>query len=158
VRPTPPVHGRRATYQAGCGCQPCRAANAAYEAAYRRDQRLGKVRLGAVVSATEARKRVQQLRAEHVNVAAALGLKHRDVRLHPAGITVRKLLKIRRLYRLLMLEAPDLPRPSSESRQVRGTKRPCGQAVGGIADEPASTSDPSRPGRGSFSASRGNHP
>jgi hypothetical protein len=62
------------------------------------------------VSATEARKRVQHLRAEHVNVAAALRLKHRDVRLHPNGITVRKLLKIRRLYRLLMLEAPDLRR------------------------------------------------
>jgi hypothetical protein len=45
-----------------------------------------------------------------VNVAAALGLKHRDVRLHPNGVTVRKLLKIRRLYRLLMLEAPDLRR------------------------------------------------
>ena len=33
--PTPPAHGTRSRYQAGCSCAPCRAANAAYTAAHR---------------------------------------------------------------------------------------------------------------------------
>jgi hypothetical protein len=64
-----------------------------------------------VVSATEARKRVEQLKAEKVLVWKALWLKRRSrsAQLHPSGVTVRKLLKIRRLCRVLLSEAPELP-------------------------------------------------
>lgn len=100
------IHGTRHQYRRGCKCLPCRAANAQYVAGYREDRRAGKMRLGARVSPQEARKRVEQMLIERVKVWEALGItrERQDRRLCPKAITIRKLLKIRRLYRLTMLE------------------------------------------------------
>lgn len=107
VRPAAPpmTHGTRKTYQAGCGCDPCRAAEATYRQQLRAAVRAGRRPLGTVLSPVEAQRRIRQLKAEHVTakqIAAALGLVHHAPRLHPDGITLRKLLKIRRLHRLVL--------------------------------------------------------
>jgi hypothetical protein len=91
-------HGVRATYQAGCRCAGCTAANTAYGRAWRRDRRAGRVRLGAIVSAQEARRHVRALLAERIRlqaVAAALGLRNRSPRIHRDGITLRRSLALR---------------------------------------------------------------
>lgn len=64
------------------------------------------------MSPSEAVKRIRQLKAERFTdyaLARQLGLKNDSVRLHPESITVRKLLKIRRIYRFYMGEGPDQP-------------------------------------------------
>jgi len=101
-----PDHGTRATYQYdGCRCTACRAAEATYRQQLRATHRVGKRPLGTVLSPLEARRRIDALKREHVTahqVAQALGLVHHAPRLHPDGITLRKLLKIRRLHRLVL--------------------------------------------------------
>jgi hypothetical protein len=62
-------HGGRAIYQAGCRCAACTSANAAYVAAWRAARRTGRVRLGAVVSAREARRHVRELLADRGDTA-----------------------------------------------------------------------------------------
>lgn len=108
------THGTRACYQRmGCRCLPCKAANARYEAARAKDKAAGKQRLGAIISPSEAMKRVKQMKAERISGRAINrqnGLKDHALVLHPSGITVRKLLRIRRIYRLHMTgEGPDQP-------------------------------------------------
>lgn len=107
------AHGTRKTYQAGCRCCPCRAANAQYEAARAADKAAGRQRLGCIIPAAEARKRVNQMKSEKISGRAINrqnGLKDHALVLHPSGITVRKLLRIRRIYRLHMTgEGPDVP-------------------------------------------------
>lgn len=51
-------------------------------------------------------KRIKQMQAEKVIISRELGLRNRarTARLHPSGVTVRRLLRIRRLYRLKMAE------------------------------------------------------
>jgi hypothetical protein len=98
-------HGTRARYQDGCACPPCAAAEAAYRKHLRADHRAGIQRLGSVISPVEAQRRIRQLQAEHVSarqIARSLGLVHHAPRLHPDGITLRKLLKIRRLHRQVL--------------------------------------------------------
>ena len=105
-----PEHGTRRQYRQGCHCLPCRAANARYEQERARDKAKGIPRLGTLISAKEARKRIQQLTVEHVPVASRLGLKHHLVRLHPSGqMTYGKWQRIRQLYDALMAEGPDEP-------------------------------------------------
>jgi hypothetical protein len=104
------THGIRQTYRAGCRCCPCRAANAAYELDRARDHATGRLRLGSVINPAEAVKRIRQMKAEKISGRAVnrlSGLKDHPLVLHPSGITVRKLLRIRRLYRLHMLENRD---------------------------------------------------
>lgn len=104
------AHGTRRQYKRGCRCLCCRAANATYEAARARDKAKGICRLGCIISATEARRKVAQLQREQVNVAARLGLKHHSVRLHAHGVTLKKSLKIRALWRRYFVD-PDLQNP-----------------------------------------------
>jgi hypothetical protein len=104
------LHGTRQHYQAGCRCVSCRAANAAYEAARSADKAAGKVRLGTIIPPGEAVKRLRQMKAEKISGRAINrqnGLKDHTLVLHPNGITVRKLLRIRRIYRLQMLDNRD---------------------------------------------------
>lgn len=56
------IHGTRKAYRAGCSCCPCRAANAAAEAARR--LRLLRGSADAFDRALEARRRVRQLEIE----------------------------------------------------------------------------------------------
>lgn len=60
-----PGHGLRKTYQAGCRCLPCAAANAIYESARARDAAHGHPR-GATVDAGKARAHLQALRQQGV--------------------------------------------------------------------------------------------
>jgi hypothetical protein len=103
------AHGTRRQYKRGCRCLTCRAANARYEAARSRDKAKGIRRLGSLISATDARRKVEQLKREQVNVAERLGLKRARVRLH-TRITVRTWLKIRALWRRYLVE-PDHQNP-----------------------------------------------
>jgi len=72
----------------------------------------GRPPLGARISATEARKRIAQLKAEKISGRAVnrlSGLKSHALVVHSA-ITLRKLLRIRRIYRFYMTgEGPDQP-------------------------------------------------
>lgn len=111
--PMTPAHGTRACYLHGCHCDPCKAAEAAYRQQLRHDHRAGIQRLGSVVSPVEAQRHIRQLKAEHLTarqIAQQLGLVHHAPRLHPDGITVRKLLRIRRLRRLHLAESTALAR------------------------------------------------
>lgn len=106
------THGTRKAYQAGCPCTGCRAANAAYSADLRRQHRQGIQPLGAHVSAIEASRRIRLLLTERFRkgeIARQLGLKRPILELHTDVITLRNHLKIRRLYRLAILEGQDGP-------------------------------------------------
>lgn len=100
-------HGSRTTYQVdGCRCQPCRQANARYLHDLRKRKLRGKIILGAIISAAESRRLLNQLHREQVqrgDVAHALGLKVPQVKVYQ-HITVRKALKIKRLHRMWMSE------------------------------------------------------
>lgn len=105
------THGTRRCYQAGCRLLLCKAAEAQYRAALRRLRAHGKTPLGAYVSGKEAQRRIAQLLIERftkAEIARRLGLKTTKLQLHTEVITVRNLLKVRRLYRL-SLEGPDQP-------------------------------------------------
>jgi hypothetical protein len=103
-----PSHGTRVRYRRGCRCTACRAANAAYWTDWRKGKRGGRVPLGALISAAEAHRIIKVLRAEFLTrqrLAEALGRHHDLARLtHQQMITVRTLLKVRRVYRTRMLE------------------------------------------------------
>jgi hypothetical protein len=67
--------------------------------------RCGTRPLGSVISPLEAQRRIRQLQIEHISakqIARALGLVHHAPRLHPDGITLRKLLTIRLLHRRIL--------------------------------------------------------
>lgn len=103
--------GTRVAYRRGCRCMPCRAA----EAAYRRDLRLLHARgihsWGMRLDAAEARQMLRAFRTEGQSrreTARRLGyLNPGPYRLY-TQITVRRFLKLRRLYRLTMAEGPSL--------------------------------------------------
>jgi glycine/D-amino acid oxidase-like deaminating enzyme len=99
------THGQRATYQHGCRCLLCRAAEATYRRQLRRLKAHGKQPLGALISAAEARRRIRQLQAEHVTKAAIarlLGHAHPILQLDRPAVTVRTHLRLRRIARLLL--------------------------------------------------------
>lgn len=104
-------------YRAGCRCVPCKAASALARAALRKLHATQKQPLGARIGPSEARKRIAQLKAERVSGRAVnrlSGLKSHALVVHSA-ITVRKLLRIRRIYRFYMTgEGPDQPLHASE--------------------------------------------
>jgi hypothetical protein len=103
------MHGQRRTYQDGCSCTPCRAAEAAYRADLRRRRVLGRTPLGAHISAVEAWRKIRAMKREGyrlAELAAYLGLKSRIPRLQPDRITVRNHVKVRRLYRVLVEGQP----------------------------------------------------
>lgn len=99
-------HGTRSTYGAGCRCLPCKSANARYISDLRKKKLRGGVVLGAVISAKEAKQRLDALHREQFTqkrLAHELGLRSPQVKVH-ARITVRKHLRIERVYRTYMSE------------------------------------------------------
>lgn len=100
-----PSHGTRARYRKECRCCQCRAAEAAYRAALRLLRMHGKTPLGSHVSAIEAQRRIKQLLIERftkAEIARRLGLKQGRLKVHDR-MTLRKLLKLRRLQRAVLL-------------------------------------------------------
>lgn len=107
-------HGDRRTYQAGCTsgpdgtpCTPCRAANAAYEAAYRAKKRLGLPILGAVVNAMETWRQLRVLKPEYGHkggrgavraLAARLGFTNGHLQIGRQRATLRNVAKVQQLY------------------------------------------------------------
>lgn len=94
-------HGSRSTYQGGCRCTPCRAANAAYEAIYRAAKLRRQLMPGAIVRAPDAARQLRLLVTEYESRAALarrLGFKDRHLQFDTASLTLRNARKIRRLY------------------------------------------------------------
>ena len=104
------THGTRKTYQAGCQCTPCRAAEASYRAHIRRLHATKRPPLRSLISPVRARQIIDRLRIEHLKqaqIARALGLKNRSLRLHPDAITVAKYLRLKLFARRLLADDPD---------------------------------------------------
>jgi hypothetical protein len=109
-------HGQRRTYQAGCRCTPCKAAEAVYRSILRLRKAKGLPPVGKVVSAIEARRRIRQLLREgYTRARLAEMLGRRNGKLPPVlsnmtvdprhvGIRIRTLLRIRRIAAEAMLE------------------------------------------------------
>lgn len=107
------IHGTRSSYQAGCDCLPCKAAEAAYRADLRRRHLKRLPILGALVSPVEARRRVRQLKLEEYTVARIAqlaGWRNGRVQLgQRERIRLSTLVRIRRVARFAMLEGADKP-------------------------------------------------
>lgn len=100
-------HGLRSTYQHGCRCTPCRAANANYQQARRQGWRTGRAPLGSLVPAVDTLQILRSLEREHLGagqVAALLGLKARCVRICEDYVRLRTALRFRRLARLYLAD------------------------------------------------------
>jgi hypothetical protein len=97
-----PVHGTRRGYQIlRCPCDACKTANRRYSAGYRSAIRIGRPPLGAHVAGPEASRLVDALVTEGWSKAAiahALGYPSRKLQIR-SGVTVRTLLRLRRLTR-----------------------------------------------------------
>lgn len=101
-------HAKRATYQAGCRCLPCRTANADYQARYRRRLAEGKPMLGSVISGHSTAQRVRSLLGEGYggrSLARLLGLSHMSVWRHQTSCraTIRVAVKIGRFWQAQQL-------------------------------------------------------
>jgi hypothetical protein len=98
------THGLRRSYQAPhcCRCVACRAANTRYSARYRSAIHAGRRPLGAHVVGTEARRLVAALVEDgfpKTAIATALGLTREGLPQFGHGVTVRTILRLRRLRR-----------------------------------------------------------
>jgi flagellar biosynthesis component FlhA len=94
----------RARYTSGCRCQQCKAANARSISDLRKKKLKGTLILGAIISAKEAKQRLDALHREQFTqkrLAHELGLRSPQVKVHDR-ITVRKHLRIQRVYRAYM--------------------------------------------------------
>jgi hypothetical protein len=100
-------HGTRSAYKSGCSCVSCRAAEANYRCQLRQTHRQGKVPLGAIISATDARKLVNALlleRFSRLKMAPQLGINRHTLALdHLKGHRIRysTLLRLKRLTRIV---------------------------------------------------------
>lgn len=95
------THGLRRSYQHGCHCDDCRAANAAYSVWYRDAYRSGRLPLGAHVDKREAERLIQALLVERFqkkDLAHALGKKRPGLQLVHTAVTVRTVLALRWLH------------------------------------------------------------
>lgn len=107
------THGTRRSYQQGCLCLLCRAAEASYRATLRRQHATGRLPFGTLVPATDTAKRIRQLLIERMTKAdltRQLGLQDRAFRVHTEPgqwIRLRTVLRIARIYRLAMAENID---------------------------------------------------
>jgi hypothetical protein len=118
------IHGSRSTYQLhACRCTPCRAANASYEASYRRCRRLGLPLPGSFVPAPEIWRQLRLLVTEYsakvrmekgekvayggqAELARRLGFRDRHLQFSRRMIRRETAAKISRIYQLDILEAP----------------------------------------------------
>lgn len=100
------THGTRATYQTGCHCVPCRAAEATYRSQVRRLHARDRVPMGAYVPASEAARAIARLLIERYSkrqVARLAGLERRTLVLSTdQRVRLRTLLKVRRVTRMLL--------------------------------------------------------
>jgi hypothetical protein len=103
-------HGRRRTYQQGCPCPACLAANTTYSRTYRAALRAGRPPLGAHAPAREALKVVQALLAEgyrRSDIARGLGRRpdrpypELTIGRHGAAVTWRTVYRLKVLVRRL---------------------------------------------------------
>lgn len=104
------THGHRTTYQDGCRCVPCKAANAQYQRALYALRQQGKAPMGSFVDAGTVRKLVKGMLIEgftFAEIARRLGVKCERFRVCTDKVTVRKFLQVRRLYRAISLEGPE---------------------------------------------------
>ncbi len=87
-----PSHGTRASYQHGCRCTPCRAANAAYMSDLRTRRAKGVPILGALISAAEAWRGIRQLRGEdfpHQRITGRRADRHPFIRTYAPDLRIR---------------------------------------------------------------------
>ena len=123
------AHGTRANYLAGCHCTPCRSANAAYLAAYRRAKANHRLLLGQTVQSYQVRRCLRSLiKAEGFPIyelARRLGLHRSSLWRHaavvptdqttgqlaasPPRMRVRSAAKILAFYRQVMAEEGQSP-------------------------------------------------
>lgn len=101
------LHGCRSTYQGGCRCTPCRAANAQYMATLRTRQAHGQAPLGTLVNAKEAGAHVRAILIERYSKRELLkqtGLeRHTLPRLNATTrCRLKTVLRLRRAYRILV--------------------------------------------------------
>lgn len=100
MAPAAREHGHRTTYQYGCRCTPCRAANASYEAEYRLRKARHEPILGATINASETWRQLRLLTTEYETEAALsrrLGLRSGRLR-YGQRVTVRTARRVQRLY------------------------------------------------------------
>lgn len=101
-------HGTRACYQQGCGCTPCKAAEALYRSSLRLRHLKGLQLFGGLVSAVEARRRVRQFKDEGYTrrqIAVLAGYKNGHLQFtHQHRIRLSTLLRLRKVARWAMLE------------------------------------------------------
>lgn len=104
--------GMRSSYQAGCRCVPCRAAEAIYRAKLRKRKAKGLPLLGALISPVEARRRIRQLKGEgytKARIADMAGWKNRHVQLgRQQRLRLATVLRIREIAKFAMLEGDGL--------------------------------------------------
>lgn len=98
------AHGTRSSYQLGCRCLRCRAAEAQYRTLLRRRHVMGQVLAGAYVPAREARALIRRLLPDFLsraNLARALGLRAPMLRLGARWVrrrTYRRLKQVEQRY------------------------------------------------------------
>lgn len=108
------THGIRATYERGCRCTPCRAANARYWSHWFHARKSGKPLLGSRVNAARTHILMKVIRTEGISHGAldqdlAWWGHYSRVR-NARTVTLRTALKVARYYRLRVADGqPPLP-------------------------------------------------
>lgn len=101
-------HGERRSYQLGCRCVQCRAANASYQQRRYADRKAGRAALGSHVPSARLHIMMKVLRIEQLSngeVAAILGWGRNYSKFyHRSRVALRTVLKVQRLYRERVLE------------------------------------------------------
>lgn len=101
------AHGVRWTYQQGCKCVPCRAAEARYRSELRKRHAKGLPILGSILPAADAARMVRSIQIEGYRrrqLAEQAGL-HRNTLpgLKPSQLVqLRTILRVKRAYRIMI--------------------------------------------------------
>ena len=107
------THGLRKSYQAGCHCVSCRAANSQYIAHLRQCHHEGRAPLGALVPAADAARLVRRLLLERYSqrrLAQESGTERHTLQMTSSQLKrLKTVLKVRRSYRRLMIDGPEQP-------------------------------------------------
>jgi hypothetical protein len=102
------THGTRSTYQGGCRCLPCRAANAAYSQTYRAILRRGEHPAGQLQRASTAWRLIYSLRSEwfsQAEVARRLGYAFPKLQFNHRQMRGTTIAKVQRFYQQTMNDA-----------------------------------------------------
>jgi hypothetical protein len=103
------AHGQRRTYQAGCRCLTCKAANASYIQTLRTETAKGRIPVGRLVNAKEAGQHIRALLVERYTrrqVLVASGLSYGTLpKLNATHLCrLKTLLRLRRAASILLAE------------------------------------------------------